>query len=268
MEPNTDKKPMGTREWYDFIGLLADMIPGIHMGGVDATFALLEMCQVDENSRILDVGCGGGYTACLIAKEIGAHVHGIDISEVMVFKARQRAERLGVADLVDFRTGDVFQIPFEDPQFDMVLVESVLVTLPGDKLEALREMMRVLRPGGSIGANESTVHPETPDHLIETFSRHPATYGIFTPESLRELFESAGLKDINLVEHWNVETPSPMKEMGCGGLLSFAFRVYPKIILKLLRDKRFREASRIDDQITKGGKEYMGYALITGRKAG
>jgi hypothetical protein len=129
-------------------------------------------------------------------------------------------------------------------------------------------MMRVLKPGGRIGANESTVHPETPDHLIETFSRHPATYGTFTPDSLRALFKSAGLVDINVAAHWNVETPSPMKEMGCGGLLNFIFRVYPKIILKLLRDGRFREASRIDNQITKGGAEYMGYALIVVEKKG
>ena len=57
-----------------------------------------------------------------------------------------------------------------------------------------------------------------------------------------------------------------MKEMGCGGLLNFMFRVYPKIAVKLLRDARFREATKLDDQVTKQGKDYMGYALIVGRK--
>jgi len=266
MSQDFDKtiKPVGTREWYDFIGLLADMIPGIHMGGRDATETLIEMCGIDKNTRILDVGSGGGYTACLIASDIGARVVGIDISEVMVSKARGRADRMGVTNLVEFRTADAFQIPFDDASFDVVLVESVLVPLPGEKLKAIKEMMRVLKPGGMLSANESTVRPDTPDHLVETFSKHPATYGTFTPESLRNLFQTAGLQAVQLQEYWNIDTPSPMKDLGCGGLLTFVFRIYPKIIMKLLQDKRFREASRIDDQITKGGKEYMGYALVVG----
>jgi hypothetical protein len=56
--------------------------------------------------------------------------------------------------------------------------------------------------------------------------------------------------------------------MGLRGFLSFMIRTYPRIMLRLLRDTRFREAARIDDQITKGGNRYMGYALIVGRKPG
>jgi len=44
----TSQKPVGTREWYDFIGQLAEALPGIHMGGQDATHALLELCQLDD----------------------------------------------------------------------------------------------------------------------------------------------------------------------------------------------------------------------------
>jgi ubiquinone/menaquinone biosynthesis C-methylase UbiE len=263
---DNDRKPVDTREWYDFIGLLADMIPGIHMGGKDSTRTLIEMCGIDKNTRILDVGCGGGYTACMIAEEIGAPVVGIDISEVMVSKAQQRADRMGVADIIEFRTADAFQIPFDDNTFDVVLVESVLVPLPGEKGKALQEMLRVLKSGGKLGANESTVRLDAPEHLVETFSKHPATYGTFTPESLRELFEINGLAEIEQKDYWNIDTPSPMKELGCGGLINFVFRVYPKIIMKLIKDARFREASRIDDQITKGGKEFMGYTLVVGMK--
>jgi hypothetical protein len=71
-----------------------------------------------------------------------------------------------------------------------------------------------------------------------------------------------------MTEVKNVDAPSPLKEMGLRGLLSFMIRVYPKILLKLLRDARFRKASSIDDRITKGGKQYMGYTLIVGQKPG
>jgi ubiquinone/menaquinone biosynthesis C-methylase UbiE len=159
---DTSSKPIGTREWYDFVGQLADTIPGIHMGGQDATRTLLEMCKIDATKRILDVGCGAGHTACLIAEQYGTHVYGIDISEVMIAKANERAGRMGLTDRVEFRTADAYQLPFDDGQFDVVLIESVLTPLPGDKLLALQEMTRVLRPGGLIGANETTVDPAAP----------------------------------------------------------------------------------------------------------
>jgi hypothetical protein len=63
------------------------------------------------------------------------------------------------------------------------------------------------------------------------------------------------------------EAPSPLKAMGLGAVVSFMVRTYPKVLMKLLRDERFRRASSIDDQVTKRGKPYMGYTLILGQKA-
>lgn len=71
-----------------------------------------------------------------------------------------------------------------------------------------------------------------------------------------------------MTEAKNVEAPSVLKAMGLRGLVSFMIRVYPKILLKLLRDARFRKAARIDDAVTKRGKQYMGYTLIVGQKPG
>lgn len=246
----TSQKPVGTREWYDFIGQLADALPGVHLGGQEATHALLGMCQLDATSRVLDVGCGPGNTACFIAEQYGLRVHGIDISEVMIAKAEERARRQGLMDKVEFRVADVFQLPFEDDRFDVVIIESVLTPLPGDKKQALAEMMRVIRPGGRIGANESTVDPSAPPELLALFAEHPAIHGYFTPQTLRSLFEESGLQVIQMTETKNVETPSVLKEMGPGGLLSFMIRVYPKVLLKLLRDARFRKAAGIDDKET------------------
>ncbi|MGD8245002.1 MAG: class I SAM-dependent methyltransferase [Anaerolineae bacterium] len=99
-------KSIGTREWYDFVGQLADGLPGIHLGGQEATQKLLDMCRLDATSRVLDVGCGGGNTACLIAQQYGSRVQGIDVSEVMIAKAKQRARRLRLEDRVEFRVAD------------------------------------------------------------------------------------------------------------------------------------------------------------------
>jgi arsenite methyltransferase len=264
----TRQKPVGTREWYDFIGLLADTLPGVHMGGQEATRALLGMCQLDTTSQVLDVGCGPGNTACLIAEQYGSQVQGIDISEVMIVKATERARRQGLLGKVEFRVADAFELPFEDDRFDVVIVESVLTPLPGDKRLALTEMMRVVRPGGRIGVNESTVDPSAPPELLALFAEHPAIHGHFTPQTLRDLFEESGLEVVHMTETKNVDAPSALKEMGLRGLLSFMIRVYPKVLLKLLRDARFRKAAGIDDKITKRSKQYVGYTLIVGQKPG
>jgi len=262
----TGRKPVNTREWYDFVGQLADALPGMHMGGMDATQRLVDMCHLDASSRVLDVGCGNGITACLIAKKFGAHVEGIDISTVMIAKAKERAHRQGLEAKINFRVGDVFDLPFDDQTFDVVLVESVLTPLPGDKKQALAEMVRVTRAGGRIGVNESTVDPSAPADWLALLDEHPAIHGYFTPETLRDLIEGSGLQVVEMFEAQYVSTPQALKEMGLRGVLSFMFRSYPKILLNLIRDARIREAGRIDDQITKRGKEYMGYVLIIGQK--
>ena len=84
-------KPVGTREWYDFVALVAGVVPGLHPGGKPATRALLEMIPLDASDHVLDTGCGPGATATLIAHETGARVTGVDLSEEMIARARKRA---------------------------------------------------------------------------------------------------------------------------------------------------------------------------------
>jgi ubiquinone/menaquinone biosynthesis C-methylase UbiE len=267
-EYRANQKPLGTREWYDIIGELSDILPGLHLGGPEATDKLLELCQLDSSSHVLDVGCGSGHTACLIAERYGGRVQGIDLSDVMIRKAQERARSRGVTDQVEFRVADATQMPFEKDSFDVVFFESVLTPLPGDKKQALSEMVKVVRPGGRVAANESTVDPSAPDELLALLREHPAIYGHFTSQTLRDLFQESGLHVVQLIENQASESPSAFRLLGFRGLLSFMIRVYPRILLRLLRDARFRQASRVDDAITKRWKAYMGYTLIVGQKAG
>lgn len=265
-EGEKGQKPVGTREWYDFVGQLADILPKIHPGGQAATQVLLEMCRLDSANRVLDVGCGSGATACFVAETYGAQVYGIDISEVMIAKAKERAERQGLTERIEFRVADVFDLPFDDEWFDVVIIESVLTPLPGDKKQAMRQMVRVVRIGGRIGANEGTIDPGSPPEILELIAEHPAFYGYFTPETLRDLFVESGLELIEIRESKDVDIPKP--RMGLRGLMKFMVQDYPKLVLRLVRDKQIRAAQKIDDQLTKMGKEHMGYALIVGQKPG
>ena len=71
----------------------------------------------------------------------------------------------------------------------------------------------------------------------------------------------------NLVQEKQVEAPSSGQRIGIKRLLGFMVRTYPKLLVKLLRDERFRQANRIDDMVTKQGKPYLGYVLIVGEKS-
>ena len=267
LEEDTGRE-ITTTEWYDFIGNLGDIIPALHLGGKEATRDLLEMCKITQGSIVLDVGCGTGYTACEIAREHGSEVMGIDISETMVSKAKQRARKEGLADRVEFRVADVFSLPFEDGSYDVALFESVLTPIPGNKLDALREVVRVVVPGGMIGANESFILESAPDEFWSLAEKHPATHNMFNPESLRALFEEAGLQVTEVSSVKSSEAPSAMRDMGVTRLISFMVKSYWRVLGKLITDSRFRRAAKVDDQVSKFILEHGGYVLIAGRVPG
>jgi len=257
---------LGILEWYDFIGILADALPALHLGGAEATRDLLKMLQLRPEDIVLDVGCGAGQTACEIAMEYGSRVTGVDISDVMISKAKDKAIKKRVEDKVEFRVADAFQLPFDDESFDVAIFESVLTPLPGNKMDALRETIRVVRPGGLIGANETIFYDTAPAELLELADKHPAIHGMFTPDKLRDLFEESGLPVVEMSDVKSSEAPSVTKEMGLLGILSFMISNYWKILGKLLTDSRFKKAQKIDDKITKILKEHGGYVLIVGKK--
>jgi ubiquinone/menaquinone biosynthesis C-methylase UbiE len=262
---NTEKL-IGTSDWYNFVALLTDALPHVHPGGEEATRALLEKLPLESAERILDAGCGPGSTACYIANQHDIHVVGVDIAEAMIEKANSRARTMHVADRVDFRVADIFDLPFEDEFFDGVLLESVLTPLPGDKNDALMELRRVVKPGGWIAANEAIIDRNAPEHFMAAMREHPAFHGYFTTESLRNLFERANLRVTHMEERRKEETPDVMKEMGCRGLISFMLKTYPKLALRLIRDANLRKVQSLDDQITKKGQEYTGCVFIVGEK--
>jgi hypothetical protein len=132
-------------------------------------------------------------------------------------------------------------------------------------------MVRVVKPGGKIGGNEAIVDPGALPGLESLMEQHPAIQRTYTAETLKHQFQDASLGNVILeavsFSHApEMDIKNAFQEIGCGGLLSFFFISYPKLVWKLIADRRFREAHRIDEQITRMSSEYMGYALIVGQK--
>lgn len=122
-----------------------------------ATADLPNILRLRGDEMVLDVGCGLGKTAIAVAKHLDkGKVIGIDIWNKMEIlgnspqRAYENAESEGVRGRVEFQAGNVVDIPFSDNSFDLVTAGSVLNNLEreSDRVKSLKEIYRVLRPGG------------------------------------------------------------------------------------------------------------------------
>jgi ubiquinone/menaquinone biosynthesis C-methylase UbiE len=137
--------------------------------GVQAAFrevfpALVEdiFARVEGARRGLDVGCGPGQFTILIAERSPqSEIWGIDLAPTMIKLARRHAAESAVADRLHFEVADAARLPFPDNHFDAVVSSGSIKHWP-DQVGALREMHRVLVPGGRafIGEMNRLAPPE------------------------------------------------------------------------------------------------------------
>lgn len=137
------------RKSWDETSLKYDRCPGHGIGTEQEKVAWKQ--ELGRNLpqsplRVLDVGCGTGAMGLLFA-EMGHQVTGIDLSDGMMTKAREKAcaQKLSI----DFRIGDAEHLPFNDESFDVVINRHLLWTLPHPEI-ALKEWQRVLKTGGVV----------------------------------------------------------------------------------------------------------------------
>lgn len=123
--------------------------------GVNAEELAFECVSEVSPGRVLEVGCGMGEFAERAARELEAEVAAVDISARMVELTRARG--------IDARVADVQELPFDDESFDVAVANWVLYHVP-DVGRALREIDRVLRPGGRLVAATLGV-----DHMVEAW---------------------------------------------------------------------------------------------------
>lgn len=228
----------------------------LHPGGLDITKELAELCHIDRGAKVLDVASGTGESACYLAENFGCSVVGVDASEHMIEKAREKARERGLN--IEFKKGDAHNLPFGDDAFDVVISECTTCLL--DKERAIREMVRVAKPGGYVGIHDICWRGNTPEslkqRLAEIEGERPETL-----EGWKGLFERAGLREViavdksYLIPGWRKEIK---KRIGVTG--------QAKIFLTVIKNwgisgyKTVRESERIFQS------KYVGYGIIVERK--
>ena len=146
------------------------------------TRLMLDAARIDAGCRVLDVGCGTGHAACLLAATYGADVLGITPSTVGIERASQRAAALGVSERARFEARDGMDNGLPDASFDRVWVlESSHLMPHRDRL--VDECARVLAPGGRITLCDITLQRPMPFEEVRRLTRPLAL--------LREAFGSA-----------------------------------------------------------------------------
>jgi arsenite methyltransferase len=254
-----------------YFGVQAYMGTTKHMGGLDATRELMELCHISRDTTVLDVGCGVGATACLLAKKVGCSVVGVDISGAMIAQAERRARREGVEDAdklhprVRFRAADAQDLPFEDALFDVVLCESVVAFVEA-KQRALGECARVTKPGGCVGLNEMTwLRVPPPPEMVEYARRTwELRAEIPTSEGWVRLLEGAGLSDIEA----RTLTLNVVREST--QIRRYALRdlwgMFYRTLSLYLRSSAFRRYMGERRRPPRGLFRHLGYGVYVGRK--
>jgi demethylmenaquinone methyltransferase/2-methoxy-6-polyprenyl-1,4-benzoquinol methylase len=138
--------------------------------------------HLPSGSRGLDVGCGIGLQAMLLAEAVGpaAHVTGLDLAPALLSHAEMLVKAAGLADRISFRAGDMRNLPFEDHTFDWVWSADCVGYPVGELLPLLKELARVVRPGGSVAILAWSAQQLLPGYpLLE--ARLNATCSALTP---------------------------------------------------------------------------------------
>jgi arsenite methyltransferase len=234
-----------------------------HTGGFEATNELLSLCHIEDAHEVLNVGCGIGAGSAYIARKYGCHVVGVDVSEKMIEWSRRRAREERVEAKVEFRTADMLDLPFEADRFDVVFAESVLIFVE-DKARAIRECMRVTKPGGYVGLNEGVWIKQPSPELVARVKDAIGPY-IPTVEAWQALWEASGLQE-RVVKICQVDARTEVKSRIQWIGWRWILRAWGRALRLYVTNPAVRQSVKKIFDVPQEVFQYAGYGLFVGRK--
>jgi len=246
----------------DYFDMQAAIRHTKHVGGWESTKEIAAMCQLGPDQELLYVGSGSGVAAIQIAQTYGCKVIGVDLLETMVAAAEQWAEERGATDRVEFRVADAQTLPFPDDRFDVLLCESVNVFIP-DLQKAAREYVRVVKPGGYVGLNESVWHSDPPE-MGEKLMYELTGQRLRRPKEWIEMLRSAGLVEIQ-DRTYPVQMKAEMRSQFSFLSTQDYLGILGRTIKSMFKDPGTRQTFRTAFREPRSAIDHMGYGLYVGK---
>jgi ubiquinone/menaquinone biosynthesis C-methylase UbiE len=202
---------MNTGAQWQFLGSVPENYERHLVPSIFAPWAeeVVEVAGVRPGQRVLDIACGTGVVARTAARRPGSggNVTGLDLSAPMLDVARSAAAAEGAT--IGWREGSALQLPFADQAFDIAFCQQGLQFFP-DRPAAMREMYRVLAPGGKLVLSAWREIELSPGFavLAQALTSHVSPeagallksgpFGLSTTEELRDLIAGAGFEAISI----------------------------------------------------------------------
>jgi len=176
---------------------LKDIPEGANMGlGCGNPHAI---AALKPGEAVLDLGSGGGFDSFLAARQVGdsGRVIGVDMTSEMVHKARANARKGGFQN-VDFRLGEIENLPVADGIIDVILSNCV-INLSPDKARVYQETYRVLKPGGRISVSDVVAIAPLPGHIKNDIALlSGCVAGAATVAEIEQMLDDAGFENIHV----------------------------------------------------------------------
>jgi SAM-dependent methyltransferase len=158
-----------------------------------------EFAQIRPGDTVLDLGSGAGNDCFVARAEAGdtGKVIGIDFTPAMIQLARQNADKLGFNN-VEFRQGDIEELPVGDGSVDVVVSNCVLNLVP-DKPKVFAEILRTLRPGGHFSISDVVLVGTLPDQLVASAEMYAGCVsGAIQMDEYLDIIRQAGFENVSI----------------------------------------------------------------------
>lgn len=132
----------------------------------DEIVSAIKNCGIDEEWRVIDLGCGKGAVSIRLAKDFGCSVKGIDFMEDFIDFARKKAEELGLSSLCCFESGDINSAVESEAGYDLAILGAVSGVL-GTPSETLFKLKRTVKPGGYVIIDDGYLSEDSESPRLE-----------------------------------------------------------------------------------------------------
>jgi arsenite methyltransferase len=158
-----------------------------------------QFARIKKGDIVIDLGSGAGNDAFIARSETGetGKVIGIDFTDAMIDKARSNAEKLGFHN-VEFRKGDIENMPVAGNMADVIISNCVLNLVP-NKYGVLKEINRVLKPGGHFSISDIVLAGSLPAKIREAAEMYAGCVaGAIQKQAYLEMIDLIGFKNIQI----------------------------------------------------------------------